>query len=112
VLAPLAINWIVEDTGERYALALSNGALTYRADRQHDRPHATVTLARATLDRLALRELTWPDALGSAAARVEGDPGALGTLFGLLDDFRMMFPVVEPVRDGRGAALDSASPRP
>ena len=108
----LALNWVVEDTGERYALTLSNGALTYRADRQHTRAHATVTLARAALDRLALRETTLADATSSGALRIDGDRGALATLFGLLDDFRMMFPVVEPPRDGRGAPLDSTVPRP
>jgi len=108
----LALNWVVEDTGERYALTLSNGALTYRADRQHTRAHATVTLARAALDRLALRETTLADATSSGALRIDGDRAALATLFGLLDDFRMMFPVVEPPRDGRGAPLDSTVPRP
>jgi alkyl sulfatase BDS1-like metallo-beta-lactamase superfamily hydrolase len=108
----LALNWVVEDTGERYALTLSNGALTYRADRQHTRAHATVTLARAALDRLALRETTLADATSSGALRIDGDRGALATLFGLLDDFRMMFPVVEPPRDGRDAPLDSTVPRP
>jgi linear primary-alkylsulfatase len=108
----LALNWVVEDTGERYALTLSNGALTYRADRQHTRAHATVTLARAALDRLALRETTLADETSSGALRIDGDRGALATLFGLLDDFRMMFPVVEPPRDGRDAPLDSTVPRP
>ena len=86
--------------------------MTYRADRQHPRPHATVTLPRATLDRLALRETTPAEAQGVGALRIQGDGDALATLFGLLDDFRMMFPVVEPPRDGRGAPLDSTVPRP
>ena len=98
--------------GERYALSLSNGALTYRGGRQHPRPHATVTLSRATLDRLALRETTRAEAMRGGALRVHGDGDTLAVFFGLLDDFRMMFPVVEPPRHGRGAPLDSPVPRP
>src|SRR4030095_5246108 len=71
----LALNWVVEDTGERYALTLSNRALTHRADRQHTRAHATVTLARAALDRLALRETTLADETSSGALRIDGDRG-------------------------------------
>jgi alkyl sulfatase BDS1-like metallo-beta-lactamase superfamily hydrolase len=108
----LALNWTLEDTGERYALSLSNGALTYRGGRQHPRPHATVTLSRATLDRLALRETTPAEAMRGGALRVHGDGDTLAVFFGLLDDFRMMFPVVEPPRHGRGAPLDSPVPRP
>jgi alkyl sulfatase BDS1-like metallo-beta-lactamase superfamily hydrolase len=46
------------------------------------------------------------------ALRVHGDGDTLAVFFGLLDDFRMMFPVVEPPRHGRGAPLDSPVPRP
>jgi alkyl sulfatase BDS1-like metallo-beta-lactamase superfamily hydrolase len=101
----VAINWVLPDTGQRYALTLSNCALTYRADRHHPRPDATVTLARPTLDRLVLREVTLEDAMRSGAVRVEGDRAKLADLFALLDDFTLSFPVVEP-------RLDSAAPRP
>jgi alkyl sulfatase BDS1-like metallo-beta-lactamase superfamily hydrolase len=108
----LAINWVLADSGERYALTLANCALTYRADRQHPTPDATVTLARAALDRLVLREVTLEEALRSGAARVEGARAALARLFALLDDFSLLFPVVEARRDAAAPRLDSAPPRP
>jgi alkyl sulfatase BDS1-like metallo-beta-lactamase superfamily hydrolase len=108
----LAINWILPDIGRRYALTLSNCALTCRPDRQLAGADATVTLARPVLDRLVLRELTLDDAIQSRVARVEGDRGRLAELFDLLDDFGLMFPVVEPRRDPRAAPLDSAPRRP
>jgi alkyl sulfatase BDS1-like metallo-beta-lactamase superfamily hydrolase len=108
----LALNWTLEDTGERYALSLSNGALTYRGGRQHPRPHATVTLSRATLDRLALRRPRRPRRCAAARSACTAMATPSPSSFGLLDDFRMMFPVVEPPRHGRGAPLDSPVPRP
>ena len=108
----LAINWVLPDTGQRYALTLANCALTYRAERQHRQPDATVTLERPALDRLVLREVTLDDAIAGGAVRVEGDRARLTELFALLDDFVLLFPVVEPRGHGRAARLDSASPRP
>jgi alkyl sulfatase BDS1-like metallo-beta-lactamase superfamily hydrolase len=57
-----------------------------------------VTLDRAALDRLILRELPLADAIQSGAVRVEGDANKVGELLGLLDDFSLMFEVVEPKR--------------
>ncbi len=108
----LTVNWVLPDTGQRYTLTLANCALTYRADRHDPRADATVTLGRSALDRLVLREVTLDDAMHSGAVRVEGDRAALAELFTLLDDFALLFPVVEPRRDARAARLDSASPRP
>jgi alkyl sulfatase BDS1-like metallo-beta-lactamase superfamily hydrolase len=92
----LVINWIFPDLGQRYVLNLENCALTYLADRQSDRADATVTLDRATLNRLVLRELGAADALARGVVTVEGDAAALVDLFGLLDDFPLMFKVLEP----------------
>jgi len=59
----LVIDWVFADLGQRYVLNLENGALTYLADRRSERPDATVTLERAVLTRLLLRELAVPDAV-------------------------------------------------
>jgi alkyl sulfatase BDS1-like metallo-beta-lactamase superfamily hydrolase len=92
------INWVFPDLGQRYALTLEHAALTARAGRQHRDADATVTLDRAVLDRLVLRELTFPDAVRAGLARLEGDAAAVVGLFELLDDFALLFPVVEPRR--------------
>lgn len=94
----IVINWVFTDLARPYLLNLENCALTYLADRRSDRPDATVTLERATLDRLILRELPFPEAIHSGAVRVDGDPGKVGELLDLLDDFSLMFEVIEPKR--------------
>jgi alkyl sulfatase BDS1-like metallo-beta-lactamase superfamily hydrolase len=94
----IVINWLIADTGRRYVLNLENCALTYLADRQCDHADATVTTDRAVLDRLVLRETTAADAIQRGLARIEGDSGKLVELFSLLDDFALMFDVVEPKR--------------
>ena len=94
----LVINWVFPDPGQPYVLNLENCALTYLADRRRDGADATVTLDRATLDRLVLRELPLADAMHSGAVRIDGDAAKVGELLGLLDDFSLMFQVVEPKR--------------
>jgi alkyl sulfatase BDS1-like metallo-beta-lactamase superfamily hydrolase len=94
----IVINWMFPDLGRPYALNLENCALTYLADRRSERADATVTLERATLDRVLLRELSVAEALQSGSIRIDGDPAKLVELLGLLDDFSLMFEVVEPKR--------------
>ena len=95
----IVVNWIVPDVGRRYVLNLENCALTYLADRQAERADATVTLDRAALNRLVLRELPFADAVKTGLARVEGDAATVTELFDLFDDFTLMFEVMEPRRD-------------
>ncbi len=92
------LNWVFPDLGRRYALTLQNCALTYLADREADRPDATITLNRPVLDRLVLREVTIEAALAEGAVAIAGDPQPVIRLFGLLDDFPLMFDVIEPRR--------------
>ncbi len=92
------LNWVFPDLGRRYALTLQNCALTYLADREADRADATITLNRPVLDRLVLRELTIEAARAEGAVTIAGDPQPVIRLFGLLDDFPLMFDVIEPRR--------------
>ena len=85
-----------EDLARTYVMNLENCALTYLADRRSDRAEATVTLDRAALDRVLLRELPLPEAVQSGQLRIDGDPSRLTELFSLLDRFNLMFVVVEP----------------
>jgi alkyl sulfatase BDS1-like metallo-beta-lactamase superfamily hydrolase len=96
----IAIDWVFTDLNRRYALNLEHGALTYLAGRQSERADATVTIARPVLDQIALRELAFADAMARGLATVAGDAARVIDLFDLLDDFAVMFPVVEPKREG------------
>src|SRR5215472_6948767 len=92
----LVINWVFPDRS--YVLNLENCALTYLADRQRDGADATITLDRAALNRIVLRELPTAEAIQSGQIRVDGDPLKVADLFGLFDHFTLMFEVVEPKR--------------
>jgi alkyl sulfatase BDS1-like metallo-beta-lactamase superfamily hydrolase len=94
---------VFSDLGRSYVVNLENSALTYLADRRSESADATVTLERAALNRLVLREVAFADAVERGLMRVEGDAAKVAELFGLLDDFRLMFEVLEPRRESRAA---------
>ncbi|PYN46404.1 MAG: hypothetical protein DME00_19055 [Candidatus Rokuibacteriota bacterium] len=105
----IVINWVFSDLDQRYVMNLENCALTCLADRRSDAPDATVTLERAALNRLVLREVAFADAVERGLARVDGDAAKVADFFALLDDFSLMFEVVEPKREPRGAPAPPAS---
>jgi alkyl sulfatase BDS1-like metallo-beta-lactamase superfamily hydrolase len=94
----IIVNWEFSDTGQRYALTLQNCALTYLAGRHAPERDCTVTLDRATLNRVILRELALPEALAQGLVKMTGNGMKVAELFALLDDFSMAFEVVEPLR--------------
>jgi alkyl sulfatase BDS1-like metallo-beta-lactamase superfamily hydrolase len=94
----IVVNWVFSDLGTRYVLNLENCALTYLAERGSERADATVTLERSVLDRLVLREATLADATRDGLVTIDGDAARVVELFGLFDDFALMFEVVEPRR--------------
>jgi alkyl sulfatase BDS1-like metallo-beta-lactamase superfamily hydrolase len=94
----LVVNWCFSDLDRTYVLNLEHSALTYLADRRSDEADATVALPRPVLDRLVLRELTLADAVKQGLVTIEGDGAKVVALFEMLDDFTLMFPIVEPRR--------------
>ncbi|MCW5749042.1 MAG: MBL fold metallo-hydrolase [Alphaproteobacteria bacterium] len=95
------INWRFSDTGETLALNLENATLTHIMGKQAASANASVTTTRATLDALALRRTTPAEAIQAGTFSVSGDWQVLPKLFGMLDDFTMMFDILTP---GKGAA--------
>ena len=92
------INWEFPDTGERCAVTLENCALTCLTDRHVQEADCTVSLERATLNRLVLRELALPEALAQGAVRIDGDGHKLAQLLDLLEEFSLSFEIIEPLR--------------
>ncbi|NUA29994.1 alkyl/aryl-sulfatase [Cupriavidus basilensis] len=92
----MTLNWIFTDLQERYAMTLRNSALTYLADSQSPQPTATITLDKATLDRISLKQLTLPEAIRDGSIRIDGNPQAVASLFGMLDTFDGYFSIVTP----------------
>jgi alkyl sulfatase BDS1-like metallo-beta-lactamase superfamily hydrolase len=96
----MVINWSFTDTNQRIALNLDNSALTYVAGKQAPNADATVTLARGTLDAVALQRTTFTEAAKAGLVKIDGDPGKLDELMSMLDTFKVMFEVVEPKPSG------------
>ena len=92
----LRLNWQFSDTGEQLLLNLENSALTHRLGVVDEAADATVTLARSTIDQIALQRLSFAEALQDGRIQVSGQRQALVDLLGTLDQFSRMFPVVGP----------------
>jgi alkyl sulfatase BDS1-like metallo-beta-lactamase superfamily hydrolase len=90
------INWIFEDTGERYVLNLENCALTYVAGNNRDDADASLTLSRTTLNAIFARQTTFMQEIQSGKVKISGNPMKLMEVFGLLDTFEPTFEIVEP----------------
>ncbi|AVQ82741.1 MULTISPECIES: alkyl/aryl-sulfatase [unclassified Variovorax] len=93
----LVINWNFTDSNQQFVLTLENSALTHIAGQQPG-ADATVTLSRATLDAVTLKETSFPAAVLTGKVKIEGDRSKLAELMSMLDTFEPMFPVVEPRR--------------
>ncbi|TDF64067.1 alkyl/aryl-sulfatase [Cupriavidus sp. L7L] len=90
------INWVQPDTGKRYALSVDNSVFMYRAERQHADAQVTLTTPRAVLVGALLGQTTLQAATAAGQAKLDGDPAALQTLFGMLDKFDPQFEIVAP----------------
>ncbi len=96
----LAINWIFTDLrgtpDERWVLGISNR--TMYSSRGHHDSHAVaaVTMSRSLLLDVVTQDTTFVDAIKAGQISLEGDAGALITIFGNLDTFSVGFPIVEP----------------
>ena len=92
----LSINFQLTDTGEAYALVLSNAVLKHTADTTLEDADATLRLARTALNELVVEEVTAADLLAAGRIEVEGDAAKLAELFGLMDDPDPSFAIVTP----------------
>lgn len=92
----MTLNWGFEDLDEHFALTLSNGVLTYRENTSHAKPDATVTMSKAVLDRISLRQLDFATAVQQGEIKLEGDAARFKALLGMLSSFQATFNVVTP----------------
>ena len=93
----MVLNWVFSDLGQPFALTLRNGVLTYREGMRHEKPDATVTMTKSTLDRISLRQITLPEAMRNGEIRIEGDGHKLAELMGLMTTFDPSFNIVMPL---------------
>lgn len=92
----MILNWNFSDLDQHFALTLRNGVLTYREHTSHAQADATVTMSKAVLDQIGLRQLDLPTAIKQGEIKLEGDAERFKALFGMLTSFQPMFNVVSP----------------
>jgi len=73
----------------------------YRTERSRSpcdapRPDASLTLSKATLDRIQLRESTVDQAITAGQFKIEGRREAAGELLSVFDTFPFWFNIVTP----------------
>lgn len=92
----LATNWTFTDTGESWVLGISNRTLWYTRGRHEPDASVAVTTTRRTFIDVVTQATTFVEQVQAGAISLEGDPGALQTIFGNLDQFAPWFAIVEP----------------
>jgi alkyl sulfatase BDS1-like metallo-beta-lactamase superfamily hydrolase len=92
----LGINVVFTDSGDRYALELSNTVLNHTKGRVLRNPAATLSLTRPALLKMLVAKVPLPELIKGGEAKLEGDGNALATIFGNLDAFNPLFGVVTP----------------
>jgi len=92
----MSINFELTDTGETAALILSNGTLHHRMGTTDDDAKATLKLTRAGLDALNLKSKDLATLRKEGSLEIEGNPLALRTFFGLIEEPEFWFEIVRP----------------
>lgn len=92
----IVINWTFTDLNETYVMNLENSALTHTSGKLSDKAEASVTLTRAALDAITLKQRTFLGSVLTGDISVGGNPLKLRELFGMLDEFSPGFEIVEP----------------
>ncbi len=92
----IVLNWTFQDMKADYTLNLEHGALTYSPGRHAPNADALIITDRAVLAELATRHTTPGEAAAYERLTIEGDAEALETILSLTEDFKFMFPVIEP----------------
>ncbi len=92
----IVINWTFTDLNQTYVMNLENSALTHTSGKLSDKADASVTLTRAALDAITLKQRTFLGSVLTGDVSVGGNPLKLRELFGLLDEFSTGFEIVEP----------------
>jgi alkyl sulfatase BDS1-like metallo-beta-lactamase superfamily hydrolase len=96
----LAINWQFTDMAgtadEKWILGVSNRTLYATQGRHSESASATVKLSRDLFLEIIAQATTFVDELKNGTITIDGDAGALLTIFGNLDNFATGFAIVEP----------------
>lgn len=82
--------------GGKYKLELENGVLNHTANAQAKEADATLTLDRATLNKIILKEETLKQAEDKGEVKISGNGAKLDEMLGYMDPFDFWFNIVTP----------------
>ncbi len=91
----IALNLTFTDLKKTYGLVVENAVLNY-STRPVDKPDARITLSKATLDSIQLKEKTLEQAVTAEELKIEGRKEAFGEFLELIDTFPFWFNIVTP----------------
>lgn len=94
----LSINLVLPDRNEQYLLELKNSHLNNIKGVQKENAGQTVTIDRADLNRLLLKEVSPVRLVLEGKLKSSGNPLLLAKLFGMLDDFQFWFDIATPAQ--------------
>ncbi len=89
------IDWRFTDTGQSLVLNLENSTLTHMPGPASDAT-LVVSTTRPVLDALMVKLSSVAQCLENGGLKVQGDARVLDALFGMLDDFPLMFDILTP----------------
>jgi len=102
------INLITPDNGEKYAVEMSNGALTNIEGYTAEKPDLTITIDRADLDTVLMGQASFDEQIKNGKAKLKGDRKVYEQLKSTLVDFQLGFEMMP----GTGAVKDAEPTAP
>ncbi|MBS0474597.1 MAG: MBL fold metallo-hydrolase [Proteobacteria bacterium] len=92
----MTLDWTFPDTGQRFAITVRNGVLTWREGARGASADVSVTMDKPTLDRINLREISLTDAVAAGAVKIGGNAGRFAELMSWMAVFNPQFNLVAP----------------
>jgi len=89
------LNFEITDTGETAHLIISNGTLHHRMGQTHPKA-PTLKITRTGLDQINLKLKSYADLAKEGEASIEGNPLAVRSFFGLIEEPEFWFEIVRP----------------
>ena len=91
----IGLNIDFTDLNQKYGLTVENGTLNYSPNLVH-KPDATLTMTKAALAEIQLKNKSVDDAIAAGELKVDGNPQAFSDFLGLLDNYPFWFNIVTP----------------
>ena len=87
----IAVNWVFPDLKEQHTLYLENSVLNHWPDYTDAKADVTVTLDRATLSKILVKQTTFAEAAKAGQVKFTGDQAKFADLMGCLVDLNQFF---------------------